>query len=397
MKIIHLEDFFHPDAGYQINILPKFMAEAGHDVSIVTSEMHKIPNTLTSFFGKENIEERDAIFRANTGVDVIRLPIKRYISGRAFFSNELEKVMEQIAPEILFVHGNDTLTGVKYAFKLGRLPFPIVFDSHMLQMASKNPFNKLFKLFYRNFITPRIIRHQIPVIRTQDDDYVQKYLGIPLRLCPWISVGSDTLLFHPDKEARESFREKHNLGPQDFVIIYAGKLDESKGGLVLAETLKEKIRSSKNIVFIVVGNTIGEYGKKVEESFLESENRILRFPTQKYVDLAKFYQAADLCVFPKECSLSFYDAQACGLPVIAEDNNINIDRLSHNNGFVYKTDDISDFKSKIIQIADMTQDEYDAISSNAYNFVKENYDYEYIAEAYTEILNDEYKRFHERR
>lgn len=38
MKIVHVEDFFHPDAGYQINILPKYMAKMGHEVVVITSE-----------------------------------------------------------------------------------------------------------------------------------------------------------------------------------------------------------------------------------------------------------------------------------------------------------------------------------------------------------------------
>lgn len=397
MKIIHLEDYFHPDAGYQVNILAKYMVKQGHDVTVVTAEMDKIPESLTSFFGKENIEQSDAVYMRNTGVNIIRIPITRFISGRAFFSNELEKTIKRLHPDILYVHGNDTLTGMKYISKLGKLDFPIISDSHMLQMASQNPLSKVFKLFYRTFITPQIVKHQITVIRTQDDDYVNKYLGIPLELCPLISVGSDTLLFHPDRSVRESFRKIHNIDPNDFVVVYAGKLDESKGGLLLAETFREKIEGKKSLILLVIGNTVGEYGERVEQLFSKSENRIVRFPTQKYIDLAQFYQSANLAVFPKQCSLSFYDAQACGLPVVSEDNNVNIDRLKVNNGFTFKSGDIDDFKARITQLINIEEKEYKQISENAQKYVRESYDYETIAHKYTDILINEYKRFNKRR
>ena len=57
MKIVHVEDFFHPDAGYQINVLPKYLAKFGHEQVIITSEMDKIPDNLTQFFEIENMKK----------------------------------------------------------------------------------------------------------------------------------------------------------------------------------------------------------------------------------------------------------------------------------------------------------------------------------------------------
>ena len=37
MRIIHIEDFFLSDTGYQINIIPKYQVIQGHEVYIVTS------------------------------------------------------------------------------------------------------------------------------------------------------------------------------------------------------------------------------------------------------------------------------------------------------------------------------------------------------------------------
>jgi glycosyltransferase involved in cell wall biosynthesis len=393
MNIVHIEDFVHPDAGYQLNILPKYMVKQGHSVYIVTSQMDKVSERITSFFGKENINARDKEFILRTGVNIIRLPVKGFVSSRAVFTRNLFRRVEALKPDIIYVHGNDTLTAMRYLIKLKKLSYPIVFDSHMLEMASVSRFNKIYRALYKKYFTPIIIKNKIPIIRTQDDPYVEKFLGIPLKQCPWISIGSDTLLFHPDEVVKSEFREANNIGNDDFVILYTGKLDKAKGGMLLAQSFQYRFKTKKNIVLIVVGNTNGEYGQKVEEIFQKSENRIIRFSTQKYLDLAKFYQSADLSIFPKQCSLSFFDAQACGLPVVSEDNNINIDRLQYNNGFYFKSGDVKDFRNKIIECAEMPENEYKQLRQNAFKFIKNNYDYESISKQYTDILLNEVKRF----
>lgn len=385
MKIVHIEDYFHPDAGYQINILPKYLSKFGHSQTIITSEMKKIPEELTSFFGKTNIDERDRVYEKENGVKIIRLPLITFLSGRAVFGLGLEYKLKKLKPDVIYVHGNDTLTGIRVILLRQLFSCRIVTDSHMLEMASKNKFNELFRNWYKLFITPIIKKNNIPVIRTQDDMYVEKCLGIPIKRAPWISYGSDVLLFHKDEKKKNNFRKKYNIENEALVIVYAGKLDESKGGLLLADAFKHRFEE-REVVLIVVGNTIGEYGDKVEETFEQSENRIIRFPTQKYIDLAKFYQVADICVFAKQCSLSFYDAQACGLPVIAEDNNINKDRCSHDNGWVFKQGDKNDLRKTIITVSKMDSAVFSTYVHNAERFIRDNYNYETKAREYEQLL-----------
>lgn len=386
MKIVEIEDFFHPDAGYQINILSKFMAKKGHDVTIITSRIDNVPDGLTSFFGRDNLDEKDLNYSNEYGVKIIRVPTLRFISGRAVFKKDIFEVVNELDPDILFLHGNDTLIAIQYLLKLKKLKYPVLLDSHMLEMASVNKFNKIYRFLYRKVITPRITKNNIPVIRTQNDSYVEKHLGINLSRAPWISVGSDTDLFYPDENKRKKFRQMHGISEDDFVVIYTGKLDESKGAGLLADAFVEKFQTNKNVVLVVVGNSSGQYGTEIEETFNKSSNRIIRFPTQKYTDLADFYQAADLSVFPKQSSLSFYDAQACGLPVISEDNSVNIDRLNNNNGFTFEAGNVEDFRSKIFKCIAMPNCEYEKLRDNSFKFVRENYDYSKIADKYLSII-----------
>lgn len=392
MRILHWDEMFHPDFGYQINILPKFQVKQGHEVIIMSPDRINEHPKFSKFANSDNIQELDKEYTEKFGVKIIRLPWYRVVSGRVIYKNGFIKEINKVNPDIIFCHTNDTLSSMIIAINHKKIAAPLVFDNHMLEIAAKNPLRNIFRFAFRKLITPKIIKNNWIVIRTQNDNYVNKCLGVPEYLTRFISFGSDTSLFFPSKEVRKSFRKEHKISEDDFVIVYTGKLDSAKGGILLANTIKEKFRSNKSIVFIIVGNSEGEYGRKVDEIFKETKNRILRFPTQKYVDLPKFYQAADLCIFAKQCSLSFYDAQACGLPVLAENININIERLKHNNGFTFRSNDINDFRNTIQKCIELDSITWASMSKDAYNYVKDEYSYENIAKEYTEILMQEYQK-----
>ena len=386
MVIAYICDFFHPYAGYHPNLLSKYWARFGHKVYMLTSEMDKIPRDLTEFFGAEDIEEKDRWFEKEFNVDIVRLPLIAYKSGRSIYKRKIFSYLKQIDPDVVFVNGNDTLIGIELTLRYKKNSWGLVMDSHMLEMASNNRFRKAFRTFYRKCVTPVIIKNAIPVIRTQDDLYVEKCLGIPVTDSPWISFGTDMTLFRPDSEQRRKFREDNKIDENAFVVLYAGKLTESKGASILADAVHRKLNSNREIVFLFIGNTEGEYGDSIEREFSSSNYRVIRYPTQKYFDLPKFYQAADVAVFPKQCSLSFFDVQACGLPVIFEDNEINIERCTCHNAMTYKTNCIEDFCDKLFYFSNLSYEEYNEYSRNAYSFVLETYNYETKALEYIPYL-----------
>lgn len=386
MRFVHVEDFIHPEAGYQVNMLSKLQVEQGHEVFIVTAEMDRIPDYLTVFFGKENIKEKDDAFYQKTGAKIIRVPIRVYYSGRAVFYSDVFNVVKDLKPDVALIHGEDTLTGMQFIWKAKQLSFPLVLDCHMLEMASKNRLARQFRWFFRNFVTPYILKYNIPLLRVTDSDFVQKYYGIPLNkteLCP---LGTDVRYFQPDSESRKLFRQRYQIGEDDFVILYAGKLDSGKGGKLLAAAIKERFRTNKTITILVIGNSVGNYGQEVDEVFAQSENRILRFPTQTYMNLQPFYQAADLALFAKQCSMSFMEMQACGLPVCFEKNEINSLRAKYNNAITFEPGDVSDFRSKIEKIINLPQDEFQAMKEGARQYICDNFDFTLIADKISSIM-----------
>jgi glycosyltransferase involved in cell wall biosynthesis len=398
MKFVHIEDFVHPDAGYQLNLLSKLQVEQGHDVTIVTSEIEKVPDFLTSFFGKDNIAQKDRDFEKRTGVKILRYPIYRFYSGRAIFKSGLHKFLKSLKPDVLFVHGEDTLMGMKLLWDYKKMKMPYVLDCHMLEMASENRFSEQFRSFFRKFVTPVILKNNIPLIRVVDSDFVEKHYNIPLSKTELLSFGTDTNYYKPDDKLKSQYRSEYNIADEDFVVLYAGKLDTHKAGKFLAQTFKKKFElNNKNIKFIVIGTPPNsKYGQEVEQILKESENDILIFPTQTYAGLAKFYQMADIAVFPKQCSMSYYEVQSTSLPVVLEENEINIDRASNKKGIIFESGSIEDFRKAILTFGNMDNDEFETYKTNARLNILENYDYVPIAQKFTDVMINEYNRFHDK-
>ncbi len=252
----------------------------------------------------------------------------------------------------------------------------------MARMASRNKFRNIFYYLYRNMVTPYIIKNNIKIMRMSDDDYVNKYLGVPIEQSPVIGFGSDLLLFHADEKMKVAMRGSLSIPQDSFVIIYAGKLDESKGAEFYAKAILEKFNAKKDVRFLIIGNLVGEYGTMLVHLYDSSKNEITIKPTQKYANLAKYYQMADVAVFPKQCSLSFFDVQACGLPVLLEDNEINRERVKYGNGILFRSNDIKDLREKIYEYINMPEKEINTMKDNATRYIKENYDYEDVCQKY---------------
>lgn len=394
MRILHIDETFHPAFGYQCNPLAKFQKMQGHEVIILTVEKKYIYPVYKAFGETgEHLDEQDRDYQEKTGVEIIRIPAKGYIANRLNYDKKaLYSAVEKINPDVILSHCFETLTSIRIFFKF-RKKYPIVFDSHMLGMASTNKYAKIYEAIFKRVITPRVVKDNIPVILTQDDDYVNSHLGMPKELTPFISFGTDTELFKPSKETRNKFIHKQNLRDNSFIIVSTGKLSPSKGGKLFAEAVAKKFSTVRDIVIVIVANLNGEYEREVKKMLDQSENKVFFYPVQDYTDLPYFYQIADVCVFPKQCSMSFYDVEACGVPVISEDNNVNLDRNSHGNGLCFKKDDVNDFRKTIEKIANMTPETYAEMSRACTEFIKNSYDYSMIAKKYTELMETQVKSF----
>lgn len=388
MKIVHIEDFFYPSAGYQINILPKYLQKLGHENFIITSEYNKTPLDLRSFFKEDNIKEKDEEFSRLTNVNIIRMPIYGFISGRAIWKfMSLVKEIENINPDLIYVHGNDTLIGMQVIGFYKNKKRRVITDSHMLEMASKNKFNKVFRKLYKYTISKIINKNDINVIRVQNTNFVFDNYHIRRELSPFISFGTDSDLFiREDDKTINKIKQELGIKNKN-VYIYSGKLNEEKGAKFLLNGFKDKFNKHEVTLIILSNIPNNEYGKELQNLIDNSKNQILVLGIKEYYELPKYYSLAKYAVFPKQCSLSFFDFQSMGIPVIFEDNEINSQRV-HNSNIIFKSNDLEDFRNTISKSLEINNTSYKNKSENAIRWIKANYDYNNIVMEYDNLISE---------
>lgn len=392
MKILHIVAWFIPGTGYHENLISRYQALDGHDVTIFTTELEHMPNIYNVYLPKD-LNTSDMDFQENSNVKLRRFPVNGTISARPIWDKKIIASIIEENPDVLFIHGNDSTFGLWYTlFYLKKLNYTVVMDSHMVLIASVNPLAKLFRFFYRHLIAPVINRNDIYVIRLSEEDYVIKHLGVRSELAPLLSFGSDTQLYCPDKNRRRQMRSEMGISDTDVVFVYAGKLSEDKHGIFLADSIQKKIEvNGKRPVFIIVGNTSGNYGDLVKEKLAQSENRILRFPIQTYNALPAFFQVADVGVIPYATSLIVYDMQACGLPVLLTNHPINESRVGERKQLLFNTDDKDDLRAKIKDVMMLNEKELEKMKIAARLYVEKGYSYKDVTKKFTDIMEQSYK------
>ena len=75
-----------------------------------------------------------------------------------------------------------------------------------------------------------------------------------------------------------------------------------------------------------------------QKNMIESINGTTILPFVKHAELPKYYQLADIGVWPTQESMSMLDAAACGLPIVVSNKVGEYDRID-GNGLAYKEGD----------------------------------------------------------
>ena len=96
-----------------------------------------------------------------------------------------------------------------------------------------------------------------------------------------------------------------------------------------------------------------------------------------FVELAVYYQIANIGVWPRQESTSQLDAMACGLPLILSNKIEALERID-GNGYLYNEDDSEDLAKKIHKMF-VSNDIY-SFSKKSSEKIKKDYSWLSIAE-----------------
>jgi glycosyltransferase involved in cell wall biosynthesis len=327
--LVHVEDFFHPDAGYQLNLLARHQANNGYNVIILCAGPTHLPVRLKSFFDFEAISAKDAKFCAQNynRVQIIRFPTFGYFSGRVFFRPSLFYYAVKLRGYPICIHGVETLTALFFiALSLIFRFRSLIFDTHMVKIASVNRFSPLFNLVFRSAFSPILKAKRFPVVKVVSSNYFNDKYNIDIDQTPVCPLGSDLDHFYFSLEERLRFRKQFQISPNTPLFCYAGKISPDKGIDILLNAIKlvDNLIESPFCFLLVSSSPAVDLLQEMTSSLVNIH--LLHTSTMPYSDLRSLYSAVDVCLYAKNCSLSMFDAIACGAQVILPDNEINLSR-----------------------------------------------------------------------
>ena len=157
------------------------------------------------------------------------------------------------------------------------------------------------------------------------------------------AVDNKRFMENGEDKKLEAMQWRRKLGIKDdnFVILFAGKLESKKNPSLLLETFIKWQNPKTHLIF--VGNGVQEEELKKIASF----NPAIHFlPFQNQSIMPVVYRLGDLFVLPSQgpgetWGLSVNEAMACGLPVLVSDKvGCAVDLIRQGeNGFIFKSND----------------------------------------------------------
>ncbi len=159
--------------------------------------------------------------------------------------------------------------------------------------------------------------------------------GVPGEKIFTVNLGFDPALFTPKASYRRS-------GP--FNLLFVGQISNRKGVRLLLDTFKELNLPDATLTF--VGSMADS--KATMEKY---PGLFTHVPYLLHDDLVKYYQQADLFVFPSyldSWAMTVLEAMACGTPVVVSEHTGSRDAVRQGGGFVVPVDDMEALKERIL-------------------------------------------------
>lgn len=397
MKILHVAHFFYPclSAGGVVN--------ASYQIASKQSEDNDV-KVISSDSCKERLKFPNG--RYDVDVDGIKVDYFRNLSNGFKLKTMLDtplaapfKIRNDIKGyDIIHIHEHRQTLAIFASYFARKNNIPYVVQAHgsvlpfFQKEGLKNIFDKVFgfKILHNAscvFALTEVEKEQYLKMGVDEDKIEIVPLGINL----------DEYENLPDYG---KFRSKFNIGENDKLILFVGRIHEIKGLGLLIDSFNDLINqhnenhslediSSSSIKLAIVGPDDGYLVKledKIKEYSLE-DNVIITGPLYKE-EKQEALVDCDLFVMPSKYesfTTSGLEAMACSKPLVLTKNNHIHDWVDGNVGLA--CDDNKDSLREAIEKVLFDEDLSLIFARNGQKLIKEKYNWDIINDQILEIYN----------
>ena len=398
MKILHVAHFFYPclSAGGVVNASYQIASKQGKDddVKVISSdsckERLKFPN------GRYDVD-----------VDGIKVDYFKNLSNGFKLKTMLDtplaapfKIRKDIKDyDIVHIHEHRQTLAIIASYFARKNNIPYIVQAHgsvlpfFQKEGLKNLFDKVFgfKILHNAscvFALTEVEKEQYLKMGVDEDKIEIVPLGINLEE-------------YENLPAYGKFRSKFNIGENDKLILFVGRIHEIKGLDLLLDAFNDLIVQSNeknslenidcsSIKLAIVGPDDGYLVKleeKVKEYSLE-ENVIITGPLYKE-EKQEALVDCDLFVIPSKYesfTTSGLEAMACSKPLVLTKNNHIHDWVDGNVGIACEDnkDSLREAIGKVLFDEELSQ----IFAENGNKLIKEKYNWDIINDQILEIYNE---------
>lgn len=218
---------------------------------------------------------------------------------------------------------------------------------------------RYLKFLIRKSVLSYIYRHidKALYVGTNNKEYFRTH-GIKPNQLVFVPHAIDNDRFKDRLERDEKFLAaewRTNLGikKNDFVILYAGKLESKKGPVILIEAFKQLNEQIPNAKLIIIGN--GPLEDEVNKLIIHNNNiQLLPFQNQSRMPLV--YRLANVFCLPSKgpgetWGLAVNEALASGVPVVVSSKvGCAIDLATPGHGCTFEAGNIIELNKGLINV-----------------------------------------------
>jgi glycosyltransferase involved in cell wall biosynthesis len=304
--------------GMEINVrdLAYCLTKKGHEVTIIASHH---PGDIIK-------EQKDKVTIFYTATTITPNPLSRIKSFKE--SAELFKnINKQVKFDIIHGHSDMVYGYINYCKK----NVPVVVTTHGTTLSDfKSSLKTKFWLFpiwavllpLYYIIEKKVFDNSQKIICVSNElqkDVIRQY-NVPIKKVITIFNGVDTNRFKPITRKEIQINKPKFLKCNDKIILSVGVITKQKGFHLLIKSFGEIAEKFPKIKLIIIGD--GPYLKRLKSltEKLALTKRVLFLGKIDNKEIHKFYNLADICVFPTLCfeGLPYVvlEAMACEKPVI---------------------------------------------------------------------------------
>lgn len=381
MKILHVVGYFTWPYGGPVRIVydqANSLASRGHNVSIYTTDVGPV----------HRVDDHNKI-KSDRGVDIRYFRCLNNWTAKTFrflFSPEMQSAFAAETQNFDIIHTHETrgfhnLCVWHYARKYS---IPYVLEAHGTVPTALPDQKKMYAV--AKYLSDRIIYHRIlknaskVIALSQSESRLYEQVGVKNRRIEIIPNAIDREYFE-QLPARGEFRKRYCIDPEEQIVLFLGRIHETKGLALLLEAFRGLKKEVRHVRLIIVGPDGGYLARlKTKIRSLGLNDSVLL--TGPLYDAAKLeaYVDADVFAYPSSYEvfgLSPLEACACGTATIVT-NRCGVAEWIKSVACVidYNAEQLQSAMRYILQSADLRGD----IGRRSLKMVTEQYNTDRVAQ-----------------